>query len=114
MELLHTEEEIKHFSELQELQQELQDLGNKYNKSELLDLASKYELEIKSELEKYNGYIGKESIAPPSLLSKSKEYRHGRIEGNFYFNAYSKSVRCNFRYSSGGFDTHAIIELTVN
>ena len=111
MELLHTFEEIKYFSELQDLQQELKELGTRYNKSEILDLASKYQSELESELEEYSNYIGIECKAPPSSLSKNKEYRNGRIEGNFYFNAYSKSVRCDFRYSSGGFDTHAIKEL---
>lgn len=109
MKLLHTEEEIIYFNNLITLQRDLKKLGDKFNNSEVLDLASKYESIVKLELDKYNEYIGIKCQAPPAYLSKSKEYRDGKIEGNFYFNG--KSVRCTFRYISGGFDTHSLKEL---
>ena len=114
MKLLHTIEEIQYFNKLQELVGELLQLAKKYNREELTSLANTYQLSINEELSKYNSMIGLKLFAPPSFLSKNKSYREGTIEGKFYFNRYSKSVRCNFRYTSqygGGFDTHAILEL---
>ncbi len=111
MELLHTEAEINYFDNLHKQSFKLRELGDKFDNKELIDLADKYDKVIKSELSKYNSYIGKECLAPPSSLSKTSEYRLGKITGNFYFNSYSKSVRCDFKYSSGGFDTHAIKDL---
>lgn len=113
MNQLHTPEEIKYFDRLQEQATALRIMSVKYQNNELLSIAQEYEKLIKEQLEKYNSFIGMKCQAPPIFLSNSKDYRPGKIEGNFYFNAYSKSVRCDFRYNTGGFDTHSIIELIV-
>lgn len=110
MKLLHTEEEIKYFDALQSIQHDLRELGLKYGNKEVIELADKFKREINTELDKYNSYIGIKCKAPGSYKTPDV-YRPGKIEGYFYFNYYSKSVRCNFRYDSGGFDSHAIKEL---
>jgi hypothetical protein len=109
MQLLHTEEQIAYYDNLNELVEELRDLWRKYNKSELIDLATQYELEVAYELSKYKSYIGKECKAPP--IYRSNIYRPGKITGNFYFNKITKSVMCYFDYNTGGYDAHAIINL---
>jgi len=111
MELLHSLEQIVHYTQLSDLAEELEKLSRKYNNTTLANLANTYQKEIEYELNLYRNYIGVECLAPPSSMSKSKEYRKGKIEGKFYFNSYSKSVRCTFRYNNGGFDTHAISQL---
>lgn len=111
MNLLHTPEEIEYFDKLQEQATALRVMSVKYQNDQLLSIAQEYKKLIKEQLDKYNSFIGIECQAPPAYLSGSKDYRSGKIEGNFYFNAYSKSVRCDFRYNTGGFDTHAIREL---
>ncbi len=111
MKLLHTLEEIKYFNDLQILSDELKDLNEQFHNLEILKLANNFQLEVDTELEKYNEYIGKECEAPVSFLSGQKESQSGKIEGNFYFSIYSKSVRGTFRYKSGGLDNRAIAEL---
>jgi len=111
MKLLHTLEEIKYFDRLQEQAIELKKLSIKYDNKELLDLSNKYNATIELELHKYDSFIGLECTCPDSTIIKTGSRRKGKINGNFYFNAYSKSVRCDFKYTSGGFDTHSILEL---
>jgi hypothetical protein len=111
MKLLHTLEQIKYFENLEEQSLTLFKLGTKFNNQELIDLSNKYQNIIQKELDKYNSYIGIECTAPQSYVTNQGGRRSGKIEGKFYFNSYSKSVRCSFRYKSGGFDTHAIAEL---
>ena len=111
MKQLHTIEEVKHFDRLYEQAVELKAISIKYNNTELLDLSDKYNAIIELELHKYDSFVGLECTCPDSTIIKTGGRRKGEIDGKFYFNAYSKSVRCNFKYASGGFDTHSIIEL---
>lgn len=115
MELLHTLEEIKQFDDLESLSIDLYKLALKYGGNlELEAISKRYREAVEKELKKYDSYIGLKCTAPPSMFSDSKERRIGTIAGGFYFNKFSKSVRCNFAYTGGsGFDTHAIRELEL-
>ncbi len=113
MKLLHTPDQAIHFGRLRDLSNELKDLSKKYFiiNGKILALADDYNNLVKKELDKYIPYIGKVCFAPLSTLdlNKSKEYREGKSNGNFYFNG--KTVRCSFEYKTGGYDTHDIAEL---
>lgn len=111
MEILHSEDEIKHFDNLGIQAQKLSKIGKIYNNQELLNLAALYKTQIKKELAKYKSFINKKALAPPSNLTERDVPRLGRIKGKFYFNAYSKAVRCDFKYEDGGFNSHSVKEL---
>ena len=111
MEMLHTLEEIKHWDKIQELIMVLEGVYLSFKQPEIKELIDKYQSSLDEELSKYQSYIGRECTAPPPNYYKSKERLHGKIEGDFFFNVYSKSVRCKFRYSDGGVDSKAIREL---
>ena len=111
MNLLHTTEEILKYERLDELANKLKELGENYGNKDLVLLSLKYKAEVELELAKYNTFIGIKCTCPDSDIKPTGSRRKGAIEGNFYFNSYSKSVRCNFRYALGGFDIHAIIKL---
>tara|TARA_R110000765_G_scaffold298337_7_gene393423 strand:- start:15 stop:356 length:342 start_codon:yes stop_codon:yes gene_type:complete len=111
MQLLHTEEEVIHFATLMDKAIDITALASKYKDEELLALSIKYQAIVQTELDKYESYIGQECTAPPSYRDKEGKRRHGKIEGDFYFNNHTKSVRCRFNYTEQGFDTHAITQL---
>lgn len=114
MEQLHTAEEIKFLGDQMCLASKLKELIRKYPNEVLEQEIKRIEDNNQKELDKYNHLIGTECYAPPSYLSKTKEYRKGTIERFTHFNYYSKSIRCDFRYSreaGSGFDGHALREL---
>jgi len=111
MKLLHTQEQILEFDKKAQLAYELNKLNQKYSNSDVQDIVENLKIEVDAELYKYQSYIGKAAFCPPSIFSDSKDWREGTIESITHFNNYSKSVRCNFRYKSGGFDGHSIKEL---
>ena len=106
---LHTKKEIIYFYRLQSLAIELKKLGYAYDNEELKNLSDKYQAQIELELTKYYQFIGTVCTCPDSTIVPTGSRREGHISGNFYF--HSKSVMCDFKYKSGGFDTHAISEL---
>jgi hypothetical protein len=113
MKSLHTIEEIKALDNDMECAIELKKLAAKYSKPELNDIANSVISHYNLELGKYNQFVGLVCKAPPSFLSNDKSYREGKIEKFTHFNYFSKSVRCNIRYKSDGFDGHAFTELII-
>ena len=113
MELLHTQEEIKYYDKLTELVNDLKEMNQKYNllKEDLNNLINQYDNEIQLELDKYLPFIGKKYLAPPSSYSEHKEWRIGTLISVTHFNAFSHSIRGNFKYDNGGFDGHSLLEL---
>lgn len=111
MELLHTQEEIIRLDKKHKLADKLQELANQYNEPRLKEMSIELHKDYDLELAKYYSLIGTKAYAPPPTFGASKEYREGTIEKFTHFNAFSKSVRCTFRYKDGGFDGHALREL---
>ncbi len=111
MKLLHIPDQAVHFGKLYDLSDELKDLSLKYKDARVLALSSELRKQVKEELDKYIPYIGKVCFVLPSTVgfNNSKKYREGKINGNFYFNG--NTVRCNFKYKTGGYDTYDIAEL---
>ena len=117
LDLLHTEEQIKYYCNLHKQAVELSDMAKKYSNPELKILSDKYLGIVQKELDKYNHLIGVVCYAPAQFMSTCTEDRIGVVEAPFYFNDYSKSVRCYFRYGlrgTDGFDGKAIKQLKYN
>ena len=83
-------------------------MGDNHDNKELKDLSNKYQGFVDIELGKYYQFINTVCTCPDSDIKPTGSRREGHISGNFYFNRNSKSIRCDFKYKSGGFDTHSI------
>lgn len=111
MDQLHNEDEIRYFDNMDACANELIKLTAKYGQSACAHLAEEYKKNVKSELDKYSHLIGKQ-------VKGVRKYRNnepfvGIIESISHFNAYSKSVRVNVRYTDGEFDGLGLKELTL-
>lgn len=113
MELLHTLEEITTIERKNDISSELDKLYKRLKDDRLSSLSSVLKQEVKTELDKYQQFVGLTGLVPPSTFSDSKEWRHGTITEFTHFNAYSKTVRMYFKYDiqiGGGFDGHSLLE----
>lgn len=117
MELFHNQKEIKFFEDLSLCALELEQMSSKYGLAEVAQLSVEYKKKVQEELSKYNNLLGKKVSGRRTYSGESFV---GVIEKITHFNAYSKSVRVNVKYTSGGdykyvggFDGYALTQLTL-